>query len=175
MDPTNILFPPNRFARAEISRRVEPGVEDTYREMDLAALMDAAEQRPGEPAAAAERLAEALLPNMKESHALLTAAARFGERSVKAVERPLKVHATLEWKTAWAAEFVDLHTRLHELTKAHQTMTAAAWKWRGAPGFGDDDRNLMLALNGVARWLEEVKGTLEIAGRSRVGPEGTAV
>ena len=42
MDPTNILYPPNRFAREEVSRRVDPAVEDIYREMDLADLIPAA-------------------------------------------------------------------------------------------------------------------------------------
>lgn len=164
MDPTNILYPRNRFADEEKARRVEPAVRDIYAEMELGALMDAAECRPIEPATAAERLAEALAPNIVEMCKLLTAAESFTERSVRAVERPLKVHRTLTWKTAWAAEHLDLYTRLRGLTKAHKMMAHALRHWRVAPGLGDDDAALTAVLNGMARGLDEVKKLLGTAG-----------
>ncbi len=164
MDPTNILYPPNRFAREEVSRRVDPAVEDIYREMDLADLIPAAQGQPHEPATAAERLAEALAPNVVEICALLVEAESFTERSVRAVERPLKVHRTLTWKTTWAADFLRLHTRLRELTKAHKMMTGAAKAWRITPGLGGEDADLTALLNGMARGLEEVKKLLGTAG-----------
>lgn len=174
MDPTNILYPRNRFAAEEEARRVEPAVRDIYAEMELGELIDASQSRPDEPAAAAERLAEALLPNLVEAHALLTAAERFTRRSVKAVQRPIKVYDSLEWITAWGGEFVELHARCRDLTTAHTTMAHAARTWRVTPGLGDEDRHLATALNGMARWLEEVKALLDTAGRSRIGPEETA-
>lgn len=172
MDPTNILYPPNRFAREEAARRFDPVLADIYRNMTAEDLQAVTESRPDEPEHAAERLAEALLPNLAEAHALRTAATRFAERNRKAAARPLKVHRTLEWQSATAAEFVRLERQLRELTKAHTAMVHAARKWREAPGFGDGDANLIAALNGMAGWLEEVKTLLEIDGRSRSRPEG---
>jgi hypothetical protein len=164
MDPTNILYPRNRFAEEEKARRIEPSLRDTYAEMELGALMDAAVSRPMEPATAAERLAEALAPNIVEVFKLLTQAESFTERSVKAVERPLKVHRTLTWRTAWTAEYLDITTRLRGLTKAHATMVVALRHWRVAPGLGGDDADLTAILNGMARALEEVKKLLGTAG-----------
>lgn len=174
MDPTNILYPPNRFAREEAARRFDPVFADIYREMTAEDLQAAAEGRPDEPATAAERLAEALLPNIVEVCGLVTEAQNFAERSVRAAERPLKLHRTLPWKTAWAADFLRLHTRLRELTKAHTMMVHAARKWREAPGLGDEDADLTACLNGMARALNEVKGLLDTAGRSRGGPKEAA-
>lgn len=170
MDPTNFLYP-DRHAREEFVRQARAEI---FGAMSLDELHRAGECRPDEPATAAERLAEALLPNIVEVCALVTEAESFAERSVRAAERPLKVHRTLAWKTTWAADFLRLHTRLREMTKAHTMMAHAARKWREAPGLGDEDADLTACLNGIARALNDVKGLLDTAGRSRVGPKVAA-
>jgi hypothetical protein len=174
MDPTNILYPRNRFADEEKARRIEPSVREIYAEMDIGALADAAQSRPQEPETAAERLAEALAPNIVEMCKLRTAAENFTERSVRAVERPLKLHRTLAWKTAWAAEYIDLYTRLRGLTKAHKMMVHALRLWRVAPGLGDDDAALTAILNGLARTLNEVVALLDTAGKASVARKAAA-
>ena len=160
MDPTNILYP-DRHAREEFARQWRA---DIFGAMSADELLRAAQSLPDEPGEAAERLAEALAPNIVEVCGLVTEAQNFAERSVRAAERPLKLHRTLPWKTAWAADFLRLHTRLRELTKAHTMMVHAARKWREAPGLGDEDADLTAILNGMARALEEVKKLLGTAG-----------
>lgn len=168
MDPMDILYP-NRPARDEFNRRFTD-----MRDWPMDKLYEVAQCIPDDAATAAERVCAALMENLPEAHAVFVSAKRFWEKSVRAAERPIKAHASIEWKSSWMTDFVGLHGRREGLVKAHGKIALAVRTWRETPGFGEHDATVIGALNGMGKLLNDALDLIEKAGATRDAPESAA-